>query len=57
MSSTTTDDSTDLDADDAPIEVVRELEPELTRLAETDLPIAPHAQNALDRLEEAEADV
>jgi len=56
MSTTTTDDSTDLDEDDAPIEVVRELEPELTRLAETDLPIAPHAQNALDRLEEAEAD-
>lgn len=56
MSTTTTDDSTDLNADDAPIEVVRELEDELTRIAETDLPFAPHAQNALNRLEEAEAD-
>ena len=56
MSTTAADDTDELSADDAPIEVVRELEPELTRLAETDLPIAPHAQNALDRLEEAEAD-
>jgi hypothetical protein len=56
MSTTPANDSTDLSADDAPIEVIRDLEAELQRLAATDLPIAPHAQNALDRLEEAEAD-
>ncbi|GAA0539357.1 hypothetical protein ABNG02_15900 [Halorubrum ejinorense] len=56
MSTTTAEDGTDLSAGDAPIEVIRELQPELERLAETELPIAPHAKNALDRLEEAEAD-
>lgn len=56
MSTTTADDADELSPDDAPIEAIRELQPELERLAETDLPIAPHAQNALDRLEEVETD-
>lgn len=56
MSTTTADDADELSPDDAPIEAIRELQPELERLASTDLPIAPHAQNALDRLEEVETD-
>lgn len=35
-----------------PLETIREIEDELERLAATDLPIAPYAQNALDTLEE-----
>lgn len=42
------------DVDDAPIETLRSMRDELERLAETDLPIAPYAQNGLDRLEEAD---
>ena len=57
MSTTTADDVDQPAPDDAPIETIRELEAEFRRLAETDLPIAPHAQNAIDRLEEAESDV
>lgn len=56
MSTTTADDAGEPSPDDAPIKGIRDLQPELERLAETDLPIAPYAQNALDRLEEAETD-
>ena len=56
MSTTTPSNTEGRAADDAPIETIRELEDEFRRLAETDRPIASHAQTALDRLEEAETD-
>ena len=56
MSATTPTEPDIDDADDAPIETLRELEAEWKTLAKTDLPIAPYARNALDRLAEAETD-
>jgi len=56
MSTTDTAGQSEPSADDAPLEKLRELESEWETLAETDLPIAPYAQNALDRLAEADAD-
>ena len=56
MSTTETPDETNTPSDDAPIETLREFEGALSRLAETDLPIAPYAQNAIARLEEADTD-
>lgn len=48
-------DTADADGvDDAPIETLRSIRDELERLAETDLPIAPYAQNGVDRLDEAD---
>jgi len=56
MSTTDTAGQSEPSADDAPLEKLRELESEWETLAETDLPIAPYAQNALDRLAEADCD-
>ena len=56
MSTTDTTDDVEPAPDDAPIEKLRELEAEWETLAETNLPIAPYAQHALDRLGEADAD-
>lgn len=44
------------DEAERPVETIREMEDELERLAATDLPVAPFAQNALDELDAEGAD-
>ncbi|WP_435075241.1 hypothetical protein [Halorubrum sp. HHNYT27] len=42
---------------ESPLETVRDHRELFERLADTDLPIAPYAQNALDKLEEGNRDI
>ena len=57
MSAINIDELEESNTPESPIETVRNNQELFEQLADTDLPIAPYAQNALDALEEADRDV